>query len=117
MSSNSDYGTWTEPTRSPLNRDRLHMVPRSLAVAAAHEALFPIQDKRPDVMVAGVAVLFAALAARCGVDPQELYVIGRRILRDPDEQLGGDKHNNASLQSLRDFAGIRIMGERNVSIG
>lgn len=113
----SNYGTWTEPTRSPLDRDRLHMVPRTLAAKAAHEALFSIQDLRPDVLVAGVAVLFAALVARCGMDPQEMHLLGLRILRDPDEQLGGDKRNNASLQSLRDFAGIRIMGERNVSIG
>lgn len=101
----------------PLNKDLLGMVYRSHATDAAHEALFPIQSKRPEVLVAGVAVLFATLCQRCGLDPQQLHHLGLRILRDPDQQLGGDKRNNSSLQSLRDFAGIRIMGERDVSIG
>ena len=115
MASPHSYGQITEPGR-PLNKDALSMVPRRRAADAAHEALFPVQSKPPEVMVAGVALLFATLAARCGLDPEELHALGRKLLRDPEEQLGGDRGTNSSLQSLRDFAGIRIMGERHVSI-
>ena len=108
------YGDITAPSR-PLNRDKLHMVPRAHVAAAAHEALFPVQGLQPELMVAGIALLFAAITQRCGLDPQELHTLGRKILRDP-VQVGGDRGANASLQSLKDFAGIRIMGERDVSI-
>lgn len=112
---NHSYGDLTQPSR-PLDKDRLAMIPRHKAANAAHEALFPIQSKTPEEMVAGAAVLFATICDRCRLDPEEMVRIARRILRDPDGQLGGDKRNNDSLQSLRDFAGIRIMGERHVSI-
>jgi hypothetical protein len=92
------------------------MTPRRQAADTAHEALFPIQDKRPEVLMAGVAVLFAAFCIRCGEDPEAMFRLGTRILRDPDVE-GGDRGSNGSLQSLKDFAGIRIMGERHVSIG
>lgn len=115
MPAHHPYGDLTSPSR-PLNKDALAMVPRRRAADAAHEALFPVQSKPPEIMVAGVAVLFAAVAQRCGLDPEELHRLGRKILRDPDEQLGGDRGSNQSLQSLRDFCGIRIMGERHVSV-
>jgi len=114
VSAAHDYGNWTEPSR-PLDKDRLYMIPRRWAADCAHEALFPVQSKQPEVMVAGVAVLFAAIVTRCGIDPEDAYRMGLKLLRDPD-QLGGDRGTSSSLQSLKDFAGIRINGERHVSI-
>lgn len=88
------------------------MMPRGVAADTAHEALFPIQHRRPTEMVAGVAVLFATICARTGLDPQELHTLGSKMLRDQEFH----RAVNDSLQSLRDFAGIRIAGDKDVSI-
>lgn len=95
-----------------LNRDALLMIPRETAARIAHEALFPVQNLKPHEMVAGVALLFAAITHRAGIDPQEAHKLGLRILRDQPLH----QQANASLQSLKDFAGLRIKGDRNVSI-
>jgi len=96
----------------PLNRDALFTLSRETAAEVAHEALFPVQSRRPHEMVAGVAVLFAAICTRCGLDPQEVHTLGSRMLR-PEKF---HKKANDSLQSLRDFAGIHIAGETDVTI-
>jgi len=95
-----------------LDRDALMLVNRDVAAACAHEALFPIQSMQPHEIVAGAAVLFAAICSRVGLDPEEVHGIGLRILREEDFH----QKTNASLQSLRDFAGLRIKGDANVSI-
>ena len=114
MTPTHSYGNITKPSR-PLNKDALSMLPRRRAVDAAHEALFPIQHKWPEEMVAGVALLFAVVCRRCGMDPEDMHRLGLKLLRDPPQE-GGDRGSNQLLQSLQDFAGIRIMGERHVSI-
>jgi hypothetical protein len=78
----------------------------------AHTALYTMQDERPEEIVVGAAMLFAALAQRTGLDPEEMYRQGIRMLR-PEP---GDQRTNEQLEALRDFAGLRIMGE-NVTIG
>lgn len=98
----------------PLDRDKLFMVPQLTAAAAAHEALFPLQALPPEDALAGIAVLFVAFTARCGVDPQDLHTFGARLLRD--RNLAEDKVASNSLMALRDFAGLRFMGQ-DVSIG
>lgn len=90
-----------------LDRDRLGMFPRDEAVRLAHEALFPINKGDPEAMVAGIGVLFAAVCSRVGLDPQEVHQQSMRRLRDQQHH---DK-SNKSLQSLRDFAGLRIAGQ------
>ena len=91
----------------PLDRDKLSMVPREAGIEAAYEALFPIQDRAPEPMMAGVAVLFAAICNRTGTDPEDMHRLGMKLLR---YQEGSLKTNNA-VQSLRDFAGLRIAGQ------
>jgi hypothetical protein len=49
-------------------------------------------------MVGGIGVLFAAIATRCNLDPQELYLMGLKMLRDP-AQVEGDRGSNGLLQS------------------
>lgn len=93
------------PTRT-LNPDALSMVSREAAADAAHHALFPIQDQRPEVLTMGLAVLFHAVVSKCNLDPHLLYQMGGKVLRD---QEGSLKTNNA-LQSLRDWASIRVLG-------
>lgn len=106
------YGGTTKPALRPLSKDRLAMLPRGTAARAAHQALNGLQREPPEVMVAGAALLFAAIVNRCGLDPQEMHHLGLRMMRDQEAH----KLDNDSLQSLRDFAGIRIMGEKHVSI-
>lgn len=89
-----------------LDRDKLSMVTREDAAEAAYEALFPIQDRPPEALVAGIALLFHAVCTKVGLDPEDLYRQGGKMLRD---QEGSLKTNNA-LQSLRDWASIRLLG-------
>lgn len=93
------------PTRT-LDRDKLSMVSREAAADAAHLALFPIQDELPEVLTMGIAVLFHAVITKCNLDPHTLYQMGGKVLRDRE---GSIKTNNA-LQSLRDWASIRVLG-------
>lgn len=108
------YGTLTKPSR-PLDKDALSMLPRKRAVTVAHEMLFPIQNKMPEEMLGGVALFFAVLCKRCGVDPEDMHRMGMKLLTDPPQE-GGDRGNDQMVQVLQDFAGVRIMGERHVSL-
>ena len=105
MAGQSHIGTTAS---KPLDRDRLLSVSRRQAAAAAHLTLFQVQDEAPEVIVAGAAVWFAAVCARCGLDPQEIHGLGMKILRPSPLDL----RTNDSLQSLRDFAGLRVKGNR-----
>lgn len=89
------------------------MVPQETAAIVAHEALFPIQARRPEEALAGVAVLFATMCERCGLDPEAAHTLGRRMLMDKGAE---GKPTNDRLMALRDFAGLRFMGQ-DVSIG
>lgn len=92
-----------------FEKHRLAMVHRSKAAQAAHLALFQLQDiPSSEEQVMGVAVLFATLCSRLGVDPQEMHTMAMRVLKAPDE--GATDTNNA-LRSLRDFAGIHLAGK------
>lgn len=106
------YGDITAPTRHPLNRDRLSMLKRGEAVRVAHAALSGVQEELPELMVMGIATLFAAVCERAQLDAGEMHRMAQRVLRyDPLM-----RRDNDSVQSLRDFVGIRVLGERNVSI-
>lgn len=106
------YGGLTSPVGRPLDRDKLTMMPRGEAARVAHLALSEIQGEAPELMVLGAAVLFATLCQRCNLSAQDVHHMAHKVLTDQE----GFRRDNASLQSLRDFAGIRIMGEREVSI-
>jgi hypothetical protein len=96
--------------KHPFDRTRLGMVPRSQAADAAHLALFQLQDlPRTETMMLGIGVLFAAFCSRTGTDPQELHAMGLAVLK---ERTDGDVPTSNSLQVLRDFAAIRVMGEQ-----
>lgn len=95
-------------TKHPLDKDRLSMVPRDKAANAAFLALHQLQSLDPEEMVLGAGVLFATLAMRCGLDPEQLHTMSRKVIFAPDE---GDHITGGSLQVLRDFAGARILGK------
>lgn len=96
----------------PFSRDRFMMLPRQLGAEAAYEVLHPIQSLSPEQMVMGVAILFAAVCSRIGLEPHEAYCTGLKVLHADDPM----SRTNATLQSLRDFAGLRIAGDQSVSI-
>lgn len=100
------------PASRPFDYHTMTSLDRQLAADAAHLALDGIQQKTPEEIMLGVAVLFAALTHRCQLDANDLYLMGRRVLVSEDFH----RRANDSLQSLQDFAGIRIKGEHNVSI-
>lgn len=96
--------------KRPFSRDRLMMTARDDAASSALAALTPIQDEAPEIQVAGVSVLFAALSHRLGVDPEELYRVGIKMLTDEDFHHKG----NIRVETLRDFAGLRLKGDEVV---
>lgn len=95
-----------------FDRDKLLMYPRDQAAHDAHAALVPLNRLEGEALVAAMAILFAAVCTRTGIDPQEVHTLGLRMLRD---QALHSKANN-QLQSLRDFAGIQVKGDRDVVI-
>lgn len=97
---------------SPLNRDKLFLLPRSEGLRFAHLALHGVQDEQPEAILAAIAILFAGVCERCLVDPQEMHRLGKKFLRSSE----GDQRTNESAEVLRDFAGLRIMGQE-VTVG
>lgn len=66
-----------------FDRDRLHLVSRDAAAVAAFAMLDKVQNEAPELAYASIAVLFAAMSERLGVDPQDGHTLGRRMLK-PD---------------------------------
>ena len=95
----------TNPLSSRLDRDVLFMVPRDDAAVVAHELLHGANHQKAELLTAGVAVLFATMAERTGMDPQELFIFGRRILHEPTPH---HVKGNVQMEALRDFAGLRV---------
>ena len=102
----------TKPAEKPFDRDRLHMVDRMAAVDAAQLALSAVEHLDPAEMVAGVAILYEAIMSRTRCDAFATNVMAKRLMRHSAEHY----RTNASVQSLLDFAGLRIAGDANVSI-
>ena len=100
-------------TKTPLDKDKLYMVPRDEAVSLAHLTLFQLQTKTPEEIVMGASLLFATVCETCGLDPEDMFNMGKRVLYSPDD---GDRPTNNSLQSLKDFMGGRVLG-REVTVG
>lgn len=91
-----------------LDRAALFCASRDDAAYAAHAMLDPVNDRKPVEMVAATALLFATVSERVGMDPEELYSLGRRMLHHHDPH--HDKAN-VQLEALRDFAGLRVRNE------
>ncbi len=99
--------------RRVLDKTKLMMIPRDHAARAAHLALYQLQDETPEEIVAGAALMFTVVCAKCNVDPASMVEMARRILSAPDE---GDHVTGNSLQVLKDFISGRVMA-RDVSLG
>jgi len=88
-----------------IDRQQLGMVSRDKAVTLAHALLAGANKERGEDIAAGVAILFAVLAERTNMDPQELYSLGRRLLTTHDQH---HVKSNRALDALLDFAGLRV---------
>jgi hypothetical protein len=91
----------------PFDYHTMTQLPRLKAVDSAHRALDGVQRDTPEEMMLGVAVLFAALCQRCQVSPHEMHQMGLRVIAYSPF----DKTANRSLEALRDFAGLRVLGK------
>jgi hypothetical protein len=97
---------------TPFSRDRLSLVSRDLSAEGAMRMLDVIQTHRPEVQVAGAALLFAAWCHRLGLDPHDLWQQGMKMMKPQP----GHHKGNINVEVLRDFAGIRLAGDERVDI-
>lgn len=94
--------------RQSFDRDRLALVSRDAAATAAFAMLDKVQNEAPELAYASIAVLFAAMSQRLGVDPEDGHHIGVRMLRaDPFHQKA-----NAQMDALDDLAKQEWMGKQ-----
>jgi hypothetical protein len=83
---------------------------RDEAARAAFGALDRIQNEAPEVALAGAALLFVALCKRCRTAPHDAAELGEKMLAPQFGHLKGNLH----LETIRDFAGMRMMGDASV---
>lgn len=96
----------------PFSRDRLSLVSRDSCAEGAMKCLDQIQNATPEQQVGAVSVLFAAWCKRLRLDPHAMYQLGVKMI-DPEF---GHQKANLHLETLRDFAGIRLAGDPNVDV-
>lgn len=102
----------TKPADSPFDYGTMTQLPRQKVADAAWTALDALQKLSPEEQLAGAALLFAVMCKRTGVDPHDIHEMALRVYR-PDPL---HRRANASLEALRDYVGLRVKGDRGVSI-
>lgn len=88
-----------------IDNDKLNLLGRERVATQAHLALNGIQKQSPELQLLAVATLFAVFVERSSVRPEDLYLKGKRVLYASG---GGDTKTDDSLESLRDFAKLRV---------
>lgn len=96
----------------PFSKDTLVMVPRDEAAKCAFALLDKVQGESPEVAMAGCVMLFAMWCKRLGQDPFEMHALGKKMLAPEDFHQKGNIH----VEVLRDFAGMRMMGDKSVEV-
>ncbi len=94
----------THELSTRVERTAIGQVKRDQVAYTAHALLNGARNERGDLLIAAAALLFAAMVERCELEPEELFRMGHKMLH------ASDPHHfktNASLESLRDFAGLR----------
>ena len=92
-----------------IDRDALNSLKRDKIAPLTSAILDPIASHSGEELLAASATLFAVMVERYGGSPQDLYEYGRRVL-GADEPF--HKKGNDQLEALRDFAALRVRGER-----
>lgn len=90
---------------SRIDRDKLLMVSRDRVASTAHSLLNGANHEQPAELTAGTAILFFVIAERAGMEPEELYHLGRKLVTDPSPH---HVKPNVQMEALRDFAGLRV---------
>lgn len=93
---------------SRVDTTQLQMVSRDEAARVAHSLLNGANREKGPEIAAGVALLFSVMAERVGYQPEELFHLGNRILREPAPH---HMKSNVQLEALRDFAGLRVRNQ------
>lgn len=96
------------PLSSRMNNDKLFMVPRGRGAQVAHAILEGTRNLPAHEIMAGIAILFSAVAPRFSGGPEELYHIGRKIIDSKDVDHG---HDDALVDSLQDWAKLTFRHE------
>ena len=92
-----------------IDQDRLNLLKRDRIAALTQAVLDPISSHPGEELLAASATLFAVMCERYSASPQDLHEYGRRVL-GADEPF--HKQGNDQLEALRDFAALRVRGER-----
>ncbi len=96
----------------PFSKDRLMMLPRDEAAKCGMALLDKVQQEAPEIAMAGAAVLFAMWCKRLRLDPFEAHQYGMKLLEPQQFHHKG----NVLMDTLRDFAGIRMAGDPRVDV-
>lgn len=96
----------------PFNKDRLMLVARDDAAKCGMALLDKVQQEAPEIAMAGTVVLFAMWCRRLKMDPHEMHSLGVKLLEPQQFHHKG----NILMDVLRDFAGIRMMGDASVDV-
>jgi len=101
----------TDYQQRPFNKDRLMLLNRDRAMNMAMAILDRTQQETdPEVAFAGQAIMFAAWCKRLNMDPHEAHTIALKMLAPEQFRQKG----NIIGEVIRDFAGIRLVGDRRV---
>ncbi|WP_111818773.1 hypothetical protein [Agrobacterium sp. CFBP2214] len=99
---------FTSELSTRLDRDKLMMMSRDRAAELGHIILEPLTNSPAAENLAAVAIAFAVLSNRYSMGPEELYHYGMKILTEPTPH---HRKGNALLDSLQDWAGMRVRNE------
>lgn len=90
----------------PFNRDIMHLLSRDRAAVVAHEMLASVNALRPEEQAIAAALLFATLTTRFGLDPEEHFHLGRKLLQPQAFHRKG----NAQMEALEAYADLQNTG-------
>ena len=94
----------SNPLSSRIDMDKVMMVSRMKASAVAGNVMDTVRDETPADMLAGLAVAFATVSERFSHGPEELYHLGRKLLR----QEAFEHKANSMSESLRDLVALEL---------
>lgn len=90
-------------TRLPFDRDKMAMLPRDKIMEATFRAMDGVQNDKLELQMAAVSSLFAAYCERLALDPQAMYLMGKRMIRrEPNHVQANDQ-----IDALTTFVGAK----------
>lgn len=95
-----------QTTGRPFSRDHMHLITRDRAAVVTHEALAEINALRPEEQAVAAALLFAVLTTRFGLDPEEHFHLGLKLL----EPQPFHKKGNSQMEALEAYADLQKTG-------